>query len=193
MPFTTNENPCKCCGTANQNTRLKWHKANQKYYLQSICKDCEYLKYTQWRNENKEKWSALAQRAYIKKHGPITRNMNHTEESRKQWALDKSNRRCTRAKQARRRDELTLFVYKEAHELRKLRNKTTGIEWHVDHIIPLSNPLVCGLHVWNNFAVIPKVENLRKGNYHSVHEKWQEKLCRRVGLGTFQEKESCER
>ena len=22
---------------------------------------------------------------------------------------------------------------------------------------------------WNNFAVIPKVENLRKGNYHSIH------------------------
>jgi hypothetical protein len=28
----------------------------------------------------------------------------------------------------------------------------------------------CGLHGWNNFAVIPKVENLRKGNYHPVHD-----------------------
>jgi hypothetical protein len=24
--------------------------------------------------------------------------------------------------------------------------------------------------VWNNFAVIPKVDNLRKGNYHPVHD-----------------------
>ena len=108
--------------------------------------------------------------AYALKVGGVKRNMNHTPESRKQWALDKSNRRCTRSKQARRDYEFTKFVYTEAHELRKMRNKTTGTEWHVDHIIPLVSNLVCGLHVWNNFAVIPKVENLHKGNYHSVHD-----------------------
>ena len=41
---------------------------------------------------------------------------------------------------------------------------------YVDHIIPLKGNAVCGLHVWNNFAVIPKVDNLRKGNYHPVHD-----------------------
>ena len=57
-------------------------------------------------------------------------------------------------------------IYKEAARL----TETSGIIHHVDHIIPLVNPLVCGLHVWNNFAVIPKVDNLRKGNYHPVHD-----------------------
>lgn len=77
--------------------------------------------------------------------------------------------RTARAKQARRYDELTLFVTSEAHDLRKLRNELTNTEWHVDHIIPLKGKDVCGLHVWNNLAVIPKIENLRKGAKNSIH------------------------
>ena len=95
-------------------------------------------------------------------------NMQHTEESRKQWARDKSNSRCTRAKSARFSDEFTKFVTREAHQLRKSRNECTGLEWHVDHIIPLKGKEVCGLHIWSNLAVIPKVENLRKGNRNSI-------------------------
>jgi hypothetical protein len=66
--------------------------------------------------------------------------------------------------------ELTDLVYKEAQKLRLLRNEKTNLEWHVDHIIPLRGDTVSGLHVWNNFAVIPKLENLKKGNRHAVHE-----------------------
>jgi len=172
MPFMTRLEPCKCCGESNKSTRSKWSKQNQKFYLQTTCKECEYKQNLIWRKENKTKWAYLLQRYYIKKNGPIIRNMNHTPETKLQWQRDKSNRRCTRAKQAKVSWdlELTNFIYKEAHELRKMRNKLTKIEWHVDHVIPLKNSLVCGLHVWNNFAVIPKVENLRKGNYYSIHD-----------------------
>lgn len=94
-----------------------------------------------------------------------------TEELRKQYYRDKATLRSTRAKQARVKwdKEFTDFVYMEAHLLRKSRNESTGIEWQVDHIIPLKGKFICGFHVWNNFAVIPKVENLRKGNYYSIH------------------------
>lgn len=56
------------------------------------------------------------------------------------------------------------FFVEEAYALAKLREKTTGIKWHVDHVVPLKSEIVCGLHVEQNFAVIPARENIRKGN-----------------------------
>ena len=48
-------------------------------------------------------------------------------------------------------------------QCRKL-TKETGIEYHVDHIIPLVNPSVCGLHVPWNLRIVSAEENLRKSN-----------------------------
>jgi len=44
------------------------------------------------------------------------------------------------------------------------KSTETGVPHEVDHIVPLNNPGVCGLHVHTNLRVITKVENRSKRN-----------------------------
>ena len=51
-------------------------------------------------------------------------------------------------------------IYARAREM----TQKTGIQYHVDHIIPLNGDLVSGLHVAENLQIITSYENQRKGN-----------------------------
>jgi hypothetical protein len=57
---------------------------------------------------------------------------------------------------------------KEQYTLAKTLTEQTGIKHHVDHIIPLRHPLVCGLHTETNLRVIPAWENIQKSNDFKV-------------------------
>lgn len=46
--------------------------------------------------------------------------------------------------------------------------EVVGIDYHVDHVIPLNGALVSGLHTPDNLAVVRATENMRKHNKYEV-------------------------
>lgn len=81
-------------------------------------------------------------------------------------ALKMTNRAKRRQRYVEWDSEFFEFVFEEAYKLCEDRKKTTGFEWHVDHIYPLCSKIVSGLHNPYNIQVVPAKWNLSKGNRH---------------------------
>ena len=54
------------------------------------------------------------------------------------------------------------------YQLAAMLTKASGIEHHVDHIIPLQGKKVSGLHTFANLRVIPGSDNVKKSNSFTV-------------------------
>ena len=160
---------CKKCQIQKTLSEFRIRKTLGIYY--TVCRECQYAQHREWEKANPEYVKQKCAKYYQKTRTASRVNvLNRTPEERRERATLKANLRATRAKQARFNDELSTLVFAEAHSLRKLRNEITGIEWHVDHIVPLKGRKVSGLHIWSNLQVIPKIQNLKKGNTHALDD-----------------------
>lgn len=110
MPYMIRKEPCKKCGEPDKLTRNKWHNKNQKWYLQTTCKECEGQRTKEHQQNNREYWRKLNKRSYKNWSDSFRRKRNLL-----------SLQRHKRTKQASRHDELTSFVFEEAYLLCRMR------------------------------------------------------------------------
>src|SRR5437899_4133482 len=118
-----------------------------------------------WAQANKERMNRI-KREWRKSH-PLQK-----AKATRKWArANQEHLNVMAAARGKQRREATprwanKFFIVEIYKLAALRRKVTGVNYTVDHIVPLRSPIVCGLHVENNLAIIPCHENLAKRNFY---------------------------
>jgi len=151
---------CKECVSQSQKARYKdnpkaWVIRSKKYYEENTIKIKEKAQKYYHTNKHTEKLQE-GRRKYRQENKGYLNGLKKLYKIQKTQAIPKWL------------TDWDEFVLREIYDLSRMRTDSTGIEWHVDHIIPLKGKEVCGLHIPNNLQVIPAVENLSKGNKYAV-------------------------
>lgn len=143
---------CGCCKEEKQVTEFSKDKRIPGKYRHN-CMACEAEKLRTWRKSNPDRYyENHSRRAKIKRS-----EYNYYSAKRRGRIL-----KATPAWVGQ--DEFEQLAVKEAYSLAIAREKSTGVKWEVDHIIPLAGKKVSGLHVSWNLRVITKEENRAKRN-----------------------------
>jgi len=103
-----------------------------------------------------------ALRAYDRERAKLP----HRKAVKREW----SRKRHMTVKQATPSwlSELDRLVIKEIYHLAVLRSEALGVDFDVDHILPLHGTTVSGLHVPSNLQLLPRSQNIRKKNYFEL-------------------------
>lgn len=168
----TNDRQCVVCkAEANKQRRVSnkdsIKERNKKYYTNNKDHILNYQK--QYRANNKDHY-----KEYKKQYD--AHNKSHLKKYYKQYYVNNKDYFYARSRirQAAQREAYPAWVDRAAiaaiYAEAIARNKLSPGAWHVDHIIPLQHPAVCGLHVPWNLRIIPAEDNLRKRNKLIIKE-----------------------
>ena len=108
---------------------------------------------TNWREENREQHNAI-NREWNKNNKPVKASLE-------------CKRRASQLQRTPVWDPNTHLIMAK-YQLAAMLTKASGIEHHVDHIIPLQGKKVSGLHTFANLRVIPGSDNVKKSNSFTV-------------------------
>ena len=139
------------------------HGGGSMRYADRSCVQCRADATRAFMQADPQRWAAYVRKSYKKYPERCrARALAYQKTHRAACTFHSSVRRATRYKATPK--WANTFIISERYDLAARRTRLTGTPWEVDHIIPLSNPLVCGLHVEHNLRVVARAINIAKSN-----------------------------
>lgn len=189
----TKNKTCRSCSTDKPLTEYpKLASSNDGY--NSLCKSCKRVRDNIYYNENRLKvreWQSKyrkgnekdkerrrafywANREMILQKQRVTfwANKEAAYEARREWYRNNKEKINEWTKERQRRvisatptwanKEKIGEIYRQADFMRQL----SGMDYEVDHIVPITSKIVCGLHCEHNLQIITAEENMKKKNLY---------------------------
>jgi hypothetical protein len=141
---------------------------------QASCKSCRRTYAEAWNAANKEKerarkaiwYIANTEKDKIRSAAWKAANLERVKARNAAWAIvnrGKRNSAHARRRAAKKRATPPWLTAEQRQQIVAIYEACPK-GYHVDHIIPLTSDIVCGLHVPWNLQILPASENISKGN-----------------------------
>jgi len=179
----------KICSTCKieKNISCFTKKTREKDGLNGQCKSCRNVAYLKYYETNKEKIKQV--RYKYKKNNPEKVKLSQKQATLKKFDYYKEQKKAWRRNNPektriyfntyksknhgkvlswmanyRAKKNKTIPIWFEMDLVKKVYEKAKEWGFEVDHIVPINNEIVCGLHCWANLQLLNKSLNSSKKN-----------------------------
>jgi hypothetical protein len=183
MLLLTNQELSQCSKCLKLLPRESFYVRKESGRLGSVCKLCWSIKTDEWKKKNPEKRRAIALK-WAKAHYPYIRECKARYRAKdplrmRKWSIENPEKKKLLNKLWSQKNKPRILATVRARQCQKLKATPpwSNLEeirsiyvlaakqgMHVDHVIPLRHPLVCGLHVPANLQLMTPHDNYSKSN-----------------------------
>ena len=173
MPGLTGKN-CSKCGTNKPLTEFNLEHGKPRAY----CKACHRASSLAWAKANPDKRKAIS-KAFFKRRrerlGPPKKGgrpafltpeeaARRDTAAKRRWEQNNPARVLAKTRKYQAAKIRALPKWADLRAIEQIYERARVIGAHVDHIVPLQSPIVCGLHCESNLQLLPPAENWSKHN-----------------------------